>query len=63
MTDSVKPGTERNANKKCKKGKERIRLDQTNTYRCYLPREKPRTRNSRRSNRSRSKNNFTKPSR
>jgi len=55
MLDLVKlcsPGTEKNpftkrCNKKCKKGKERIRLDQTNTYRCYKTCEKPRTRNTR----------------
>ena len=45
------PGTERNpftnrCNRKCKKGNERIRLDQTKTYRCYKTCVKPKKRNT-----------------
>ena len=73
MLDLVKlclPGKERNpfskrCNKKCKKGKERILLNQTKTYRCYKTCEKPRERNSKtnrcRGRKTPSKHNFTKP--
>ena len=56
----VEPGTEIipfSKTKRYKKGKERIRLDQTNTYRCKTG---PNNKNK---NNNKKKNNTTKPSR